>query len=243
MPGLAKLRALSLGNPNVRLALLDGPAALDHPCFVGASVQQVSGGWLPDTPPADWAVQHATGIASIVLGQPGTSVEGIAPGIHVINLVSAYDEEHATSELTLAHAIEAALSLEPDIIHMAQCIPSQTSTVGDLLAGALRRAWSAGILLVAPAGNNGGTSFCAPADQPVVLAVGGLNDDGSVREFSNRGNAYDGHGVMAWGENLLVATPDGKTKREAGTSGAAPQVSATAALLLSIARDAGLDPT
>lgn len=79
MPGLAALRALSLGNRNVRLALLDGPAALDHPCFAGASVQQVSGGWLSDTPPADWAVQHATGIASIVLGQPGTSVRASHP--------------------------------------------------------------------------------------------------------------------------------------------------------------------
>lgn len=243
MPGLAALRALSLGNRNVRLALLDGPAALDHPCFAGASVQQVSGAWLSDTPPADWAVQHATGIASIVVGQPGTSVEGIAPGIHVINVVSVSEESSTPLELTLARAIEAALTLGPDIIHMAQCIPSQTSTIGDLLARALHQASAAGVLLVAPAGNNSGSSFCAPADQPAVLAVGGLDDDGSVRDRSNRGHAYDGHGVMAWSENLLVATPDGKTKREAGTSGAAPQVSATAALLLSIARNAGLDPT
>src|SRR6478672_10363607 len=120
MPGLARLRTLSLGNRNVRLALLDGPAALGHPCFVGASIQQISGGWLPDIPPVDWAVRHATGIASIVLGQPGTSVEGIAPGIHVINLVSAYDDDQAGSELTLTRAIEAALALRSDIIHMAQ---------------------------------------------------------------------------------------------------------------------------
>jgi len=161
----------------------------------------------------------------------------------VINVVSVSEEANTPLELTLARAIEAALTLGPDIIHMAQCIPSQTSTIGDLLARALRQASAAGVLLVAPAGNNSGSSFCAPADQPAVLAVGGLDDDGSVRDRSNRGHAYDGHGVMAWSENLLVATPDGKTKREAGTSGAAPQVSATAALLLSIARDAGLNPT
>lgn len=243
LPGLATLRALSTGDRRVRLALLDGPVAMDHPCFAGASIEQIPGDWLPDSPPADWAVQHATGIASIMLGQPGTSVEGISPGIHVINLISIRDHEHANSELTLARVIEYAISLRPDIIHLAQCLPSQTSTIGDLLARALRSASSAGILLVAPAGNNSGTSFCAPADQPTVLAVGGLNDDGSVREFSNSGEAYHGHGVMAWAENLLVATPDGSTRRSSGTSGAAPQVSSTAALLLAIARDAGLDPT
>ena len=37
LPGLRELWALTLGDPAITIALLDGPVALDHPCFQGAN--------------------------------------------------------------------------------------------------------------------------------------------------------------------------------------------------------------
>jgi hypothetical protein len=36
MPGLRDLWSLTLGAPRVCAAVLDGPAALEHSCFLGA---------------------------------------------------------------------------------------------------------------------------------------------------------------------------------------------------------------
>ena len=240
--GLAELRARTLGREDVAIAVLDGRANADHPSLQGADVEYVDGDWIAGIEGESWARDHATGIASVLFGQPGTSVEGIAPRCRGHLIASAVDETTATTEMPLTRAIEAAIARAVPIIHCSFCVPSVTSTIGDLLAAALRKAVDAGILIVAPSGNNADVCRCTPADQPGVVAVGALNDDGSIRDSSSYGDRYVGHGVMAFGENVLVATVDGGTARQTGTSVATPQVTGIAALILSIARDRGLDP-
>jgi hypothetical protein len=243
MPGLRELRSLTLGDPGTRVAVIDGPPDLEHDCFAGAAIETAPMPVLRSSEPADWAVEHATAIASTLVGQPGSAVEGICPRITLLAVEGARDEEGAYSETRLAAAIELALAHSPDIIHCAFCVPSQSSTIGDMLGRALAKVAAAGVLLVAPAGNNSGESFCAPADQEGVLAVGGLDDDGTVRESSNHGRRYESHGVMAWAENLWTAVPGGGAKRQSGTSGAAAVATGIAALLVSAVRNAGVEAT
>lgn len=244
IPGLQALRSLTLGDPGVRIVFLDGRVDVEHDCFAGASFEAISADWeTADGVAVDWAAKHATMVASMVVGQPDSSVEGIAPRIHAIFVEAIRNEVDAAFELTLARVIEMALGEAPDIIHIAHCLPSQSGRITDLLRRALAQAEAAEVLVVAPSGNDAGGNLCSPADQSNVLAVGGLDDDGSVRDYSNHGPRYADHGVMAWAENLKVALPGGGTDRVNGTSGAAPQVSAVAALLLSAARGAGLRPS
>lgn len=243
IPGLDALRRVTLGNDGTRIAFLDGPVDTGHACFAGASFDVISADrWSTNDEAEGWALDHATMVASVVVGQPGTAVEGVAPGVHATFVEAMRDEADASFDLTLARIISMVLDDPPDIMHVAHCLPSQSGAVSDLLLRALQSAEAAGVLVVAPCGNDAGANRCSPADQPNVLAVGGLDDDGSVRDLSNHGPAYDGHGVMAWAQNLQVAKPGGGTRRENGTSGAAPQVSAVAGLLLSAARARGLAP-
>ena len=241
IPGLAELWSRTRGDPGTRVALIDGPCDVEHECLRGAAVEVVPAPVLPGLEPEDWAVEHPTAVASLLVGQPGSSVEGIAPGIQLLLVEGGRRKEELVSEVGLAAALDLALAQGPDIVHCAYCLPSQSSTVSDLLARALQKVAAAGVLLVAPVGNNSGECYCAPADQSGVLAVGGLNDDGRVRESSNHGPPYAGHGVMAWAENLLTAVPGGGTKRQSGTSGAAAVVTGVAALLLSAVRQRGGD--
>jgi thiazoline dehydrogenase / protease len=239
IPGLAELWRCTRGDPRTRVALIDGPCDVEHECFSGAAIEVVPTPVLPGLEPEEKLLDHPTSIASLLVGQPGSPVEGIAPRIHLLAVEGARREEDVITELGLVTAIDLALAESPDIVHCAYCLPSQSSTVSDLLSRALEKVAAAGALLVAPVGNNRGECYCAPADQSGVLAVGGLNDDGTVRESSNHGPHYATHGVMAWAENLLGALPGGGAKRRSGTSGAAAVVTGVAALLVSALRERG----
>ncbi len=244
IPGLAELWSCTRGDPRTRVVLIDGPCDVEHECFNGAAIEVVPTPVLPGLEPEDKLAQHPTAIASLLVGQPGSTVPGIAPRIRLFLVEGTRQEEDPITELGLVRAIDLALAQSPDIVHCAYCLPSQSSRVSDLLARAIEKVAAAGALLVAPVGNNRGASYCTPADQSGVLAVGGLNDDGTVRETSNDGPHYAAHGVMAWAENLLCATPGGGAKRQSGTSGAAGVITGVAALLVSALRQRGgnVDP-
>lgn len=89
------------------------------------------------------------------------------------------------------------------------------------------------VVIVAAAGNRAGGSMQvgAPATMPGVLAVAGLDRDGEAsRESSSEGISI---GVAAPAENLVGALPGGVYADWSGSSGAAPLVAGTAALIRS----------
>ncbi|MHA7292308.1 S8 family serine peptidase [Arthrobacter sp. HLT1-21] len=89
------------------------------------------------------------------------------------------------------------------------------------------------VVIVAAAGNRAGGSLQvgAPATMPGVLAVAGLDRQGEAsRESSSEGISI---GVAAPAENLVGALPGGVYADWSGSSGAAPLVAGTAALIRS----------
>lgn len=180
--------------------------------------------------------RHATHITTIIAGQHGTRAPGIAPDCRVIvvPLNEVGDPAEFISPLNLARAFDLAHDLGADIVHCAACVPTQTDEPHDLLARTVRRCLDDNILVVAPAGNNGGDCRCIPAVLPGTVAVGALKDDGRPFKFSNWGGNYSTDGIMAPGEKILGAQPGTEEPtREVGTSVAAPIVTGIAALLMS----------
>ncbi|PYG99730.1 peptidase S8 [Arthrobacter stackebrandtii] len=89
------------------------------------------------------------------------------------------------------------------------------------------------VVIVAAAGNrkSGSEQVGAPATIPGVLAVGGLDRDGSASvDSSSQGISL---GVSAPAEDLIGGLPGGGYAQWSGTSGAAPIVSGVAALIRS----------
>ena len=79
LAGLDLLRSETSGDPRIRIAVLDGPVDVSHPCFSGAnltSLTTLAPGGAKDGP----ASQHGTHVASIIFGRAGSAVSGIAPG-------------------------------------------------------------------------------------------------------------------------------------------------------------------
>jgi len=244
IPGVTDLRQVTLGDPRIRIAVLDGAPDLSHSTLKGARIRVFNPSGYDLESIDDDLCHHATFLASQMFGDPDGEVPGIAPHCSGEFIVSAVDYADIETHLSVARAVEHAIQLRPHIIHCAISLTTQTGSIPSLITKAFESARKAGILIVNPVGNDHGTTYGYPAIEEFVLAVGNVDDAGEPADSTNFGPRFEGHGVMANGVNILGAQVGGGVGRERGTSLSAPIVSAVAALILSkrLADGKPLDP-
>lgn len=250
IPGVRELWQLTLGEPSVRLALIDGPADLSHPCFAGADIDVLEPWWLPQevkegAPGAiSSRLEHGTWVSSVLFGDHASAVPGLAPRCKGLLVPALRGDLNELEPVCLAHAVDLAADAGAGVVVLEVCLPTPSCDVDDILKRSLRAAARSGVLLVAGSGNEASERSCFPAASPDVLAVGAYDDDGRVYSFSNSGPEYEGHGLVAPGGNLTGAIPGGGTKVHRGTSCSGPVAGGIAALLVSlqVARGAPPDP-
>lgn len=223
----------------VTVAVLDGPVDLLHPCFQGALIELPLGQPAPD--PASPATQHGTHVASLLFGQPGSAVEGIAPGCRGLIIPIFHDRggQLAASQLDLARAILVAVENGADFINISGGQLSPSGAPDPFLADSIARCAARNVLIVAAAGNDGCACLHVPAAAPTVLAVGAMDEAGNPLPSSNWGSRYGEHGLLAPGRDILGALAGGGTVRRSGTSYAAPFVTGHAARLAALQVQAG----
>lgn len=237
VPGLATLREETVGHSTVVLAFIDGRVDTDHPSLAGAAIRAVDSG-APVGPAEGQTADHGTYVASIVAGQPGTDVRGIAPACSFLVVPAWSPERPRPSQLDLARAIENAVAEGADIINVSGGQFADAPLAQDHLERAVQRCVDGDVLLIAAAGNDGCQCLHVPASLDGVIAVGS-HGERAPSEFSNHHIAYLENGITAPGENITGAALSGGTQEQSGTSVATPIVSAAAALLLSLERAAG----
>ncbi|MGC7102941.1 PatA/PatG family cyanobactin maturation protease [Amycolatopsis lurida] len=242
IPGLARLWERTRGDDRIRVAIVDGPVDNGHPAFAGVRLTRLNGVWPEDVDFSGAKAAHGTLVASVLFGRHGGPVTGVAPGCRGVSVPVFSDRRPKTSQLELARGIELAVEAGAQVINVSGGQLSPSGEAEDPLARAVRFCQERNVLVVAAAGNDG--CFCAhvPAALPSVLAVGALDDAGRPMAMSNWGEPYARQGLLAPGENILGAVPDGGTARHTGTSLATPIVAGVAALLLSLQRRAGRQP-
>ncbi len=244
--GLPQLWAETLGDRAITVAVLDGPVDLAHPCFAGADLTQAPTLVSGAADPAGVATAHGTHVASVIFGQPGSPVHGLAPRCRGLLLPVYADSRDGSaiscSQVDLARAITQAVAAGAHVINISggEITPSGAAT--PLLAKAVQLCAENNILIVAAAGNEGCECLHVPAALPLVLTVGAMDDQGVPLDFSNWGAAYHAQGVLAPGAAVLGAAPGGGTITRQGTSFATPLVTGTVALLLSLQRRLGRMP-
>lgn len=242
LTGLQSLREATLGEPEVCVAVLDGPVDLFHPCFDGAKIRQLN--TLVQEPAGQGPMSvHGTHVTSVIFGQPGSPVAGIAPYCQgVVAPVFGDLQERHLSQLDLARAIEQAVQEGAHVINVSGGEQSSGGRAEGVLQRALQLCEDSNVLVIAAVGNDGCACLHVPAAVPSTIGVGALGEDGKPLQSSNWGESYKSNGILAPGENIAGAASGGGKVSLTGSSFATPIVAAVAALLLSIQVQEGRPP-
>lgn len=227
------------GDPSVSIAIIDGLPDLAHPALAGARIDTVAAMVPPGGGRADL---HGTQVCSIIFGN-GAGALGLAPHCSGLVLPIFFGRDDGrvfpASQIDLARALAFAVERGADIINVSAGQKTVTAEAETHLAQSLARCRETRRLVVAAAGNDGCACIHLPAAVDHVLAVGALGPDGRPLATSNWGEPYRRNGLLAPGAGIAAAATGGGTARVSGTSFATAVISATAALLLTLARRHG----
>jgi membrane-anchored mycosin MYCP len=222
----------------VRVAVIDSGVDAEAPALRG----RVAAGadFLHHDPDGRQdCVGHGTEVASLIVGRAvgDSGFAGLAPDATIVPVRVSEEEDDANGGTSgdrasfgdFADAIDWAVDQgHADVINL-----SLVTTEGDTpVRAAVARAIGKGVVVVAAAGNHGRpndpnpTPF--PAAYPGVIGVGALTASGVRADYSQHGDYVD---VVAAGDAVTAATPDGGLHVDSGTSFASPFVAATAALI------------
>ena len=244
----------------VKVAVIDSGIDYGHPEFAGKIVAGrsfVGGSWRKDTD------GHGTFVAGLIAGGC-KQICGIAFNARL--LIAKVVQPNGVDIAAEVKAIDWAADSGARVINLSlggtrDPQDSKFDTYSPAERKAVEYAYSKGALVVAASGNGPESPATPwhyadyPAALPHVIGVGALRQNGSVPDFSNRDQVYVD--VAAPGDQIFSTTPRSLIdhtlaecagvaysscgpvdfRNAMGTSFAAPQVSAAAALLL------GVDPT
>ena len=119
LPGLDALWAKTLGSSAITVGVLDGPVDQAHACFAGAVLTHLST-LVQDEARAQSAMSnHGTHVASVIFGQPGSAVRGLAPRCSGLLAPVFTDDRRRLSQLDLARAIEQAVQAGAQVINVS----------------------------------------------------------------------------------------------------------------------------
>jgi serine protease AprX len=204
---------------------------------------------------------HGTFVAGVAggLGADGRYA-GIAPraAIYAVNVNDASGVYTSNVILGLDWVDANRLAYNIRVVNISLSETTTSSYLSSPLDAAVERLWSHGVVVVVSAGNRGpGTMQYAPANDPFAIAVGAVDNGGTIAtgddtiaSFSSSGTTPDGFSkpdLLAPGRQIASVLPGptalgqqaplanlilGGYATMSGTSFAAPQVAGAAALLL-----------
>ncbi|ELY63613.1 Thermitase [Natronobacterium gregoryi SP2] len=220
--------AETLGDQDVTISIVDTGTAYDHENLaenVDDRIGDVFVGRGSDPSPVSSSEDHGTIVSGIAVGGTGNGT-GHA-GVSNCSMLSAraLDESGRGSLADIADAIQWSADQGVDIINLSLGSSSHWQT----LRNACQYAYDQGCLLVAAAGNAGG-SVVYPAVYDSVIAVAALDSHDRLASFSNRGSEIE---LAAPGTQVISSTLGDRYTRASGTSMAAPVVAGVAGLVLS----------
>ena len=210
---------------------VDGSVAELSGAVIGGT--DVSGIGSPDgQTPVGESSNHGTLVASLLAGR-GTGdddgVIGVAPEASILAVSVALGDGAKDSDEQIAEAVRWSVDNGADVINMS--LTRNSLDWPESWDDAFLYAFENDVVIVAAAGNRGSgtTEVGAPATIPGVVAVAGVDRNGSASfDASSQGITI---AVAAPSEQLVGVTPEGGYVQWSGTSGAAPLVSGLVALV------------
>jgi hypothetical protein len=221
--------AVTAPGPGVPIVVIDGAVDASQPSLTGRAnttyldVQALAG-------PDDY---HATAVASLAAGSALDGFTGVYPQA-ALELWDAGRGVNGIDARSAAEGIKMVAQNCPAVINLSFGGTEPNPQVQDAILHAVH----AGCVVVAAAGNSGldGDPPTYPASYAHVLAVGATDEQDAPLPFSSSGDWVD---VAAPGSNMSAEVPlshdaSGISGSLAGTSFAAPLVSAAAAWIWTV---------
>jgi len=230
----------SQGRPEIVIASVDGPVALNHPDLAGASIRELPGSRSGTCRIADSvACTHGTFVAGVLSARRGSVAPAICPGCTLflrpifaegpegnVQMPSATPEE-------LADAIIESVDSGARIINLSAALVQPSWKGERRLKEALNHAACRGVITVAAAGNQSTVGSSTITSHWWVIPVAACNVQGWPLSESNLGRSIGRRGLSAPGDNVTSLGTDGKPRTFRGTSAAAPFVTGAIGLLWS----------
>ncbi|MHA1622562.1 MAG: S8 family serine peptidase [Candidatus Heimdallarchaeaceae archaeon] len=229
---------------NIKIGIIDTGIDYNHPDLNDNYVTGIDFG-DDDSDPMDSGshehVGHGTHVAGIIGAEDNNvlGVIGVAPKVSLYGIKVVSDSGSLSTSNIIA-GIDWATDNQLDIINLSLSAPFGTTALEE----AINRAWDAGIVVVAGAGNREwvGPIYCwwvgAPAKYDKSIAVANLEPEPSStnptsvtrNSASCTGSSLD---VSAPGTTIMSTYPSNTYYEASGTSMASPMVAGTCALILS----------
>jgi hypothetical protein len=168
-------------------------------------------------------IGHGTAMAAIIVGS-GSVIDGFAPAAKILTV--RVTNGYTGSADTVAAGIRYAISHHVNVINISE----RVSTPDSNLADAVQQALAANIVVVAASGDETLSTVDSPAAYPGVVAVGAINQDGTIWSNSNTGPQVT---LAAPGVDVPTEDNFGSAATTNGTSASTAYVSATVALIRS----------
>ena len=183
----------------------------------------------PDATTEDDLYGHGTHVAGLIAGNGSLrdaadplrgQYVGAAPRANLVS-VKVSDDQGATSLIDVIYGLQFAVDHQSQygirVINLSLDSDTPGSASTDPLDAAVESAWMHGIVVVAAAGNRGTASDAvsyAPGNDPYVITVGAVDDQGTKRtsddlltDWSSRGVTQDGFAkpdVVAPGAHMVA---------------------------------------
>ena len=185
--------------------------------------------YVTDTDDTEDRINHGTAVVSVILGCKSAGIEAAALGTKIVPLVITDKVDGDVQSVTpdvLAQVIRDSVDkYGASIISVSLGIKKDDPAVQEAVAYVQAQ----GALVIAAAGNEGdSTDLYYPAAYDGVLTVGSHDKDLKVSSFTQQNGTVD---ILAPGEDIWLASRNGKTYGAKGTSYATGYVSAAAALV------------
>lgn len=232
--GLAGLMRLTEGRKEVRVAVIDGPVAVNHPELPAENVHLLPPG-RGCTKDSSAACLHGTFVAGMLFARRSSAAPGICPKCTLLVrpiFTEGQKEVHAAPE-ELALAVKECVCAGAHVINLSIALAQSSVTAITELEQAFQFALLRGTLIVAAAGNQGTVGASVITRHPWVVPVAACDRRGWPMSESNVGRSIGQRGLRAPGDNVTSIGPEGRPVTLRGTSVATPFVTGTIALLLS----------
>ncbi len=214
--------------PFITVAVIDSGICADHPDLIG----RIGDGWdflENDAIPQD-DFGHGCSVSGIIAANTndGIGIAGVAPNTRIMPL-RVLNAQGIGTYSDVAAALIYATDHGAQIINLSL----RGGNPSNLLADAVNYAVSQGIMVIAAAGNTGG-SVLYPAAYDLVIAVAAVDSDLQRSSFSSFGPQVD---LLAPGRDILTTRINGGYGfLSTGTSFAAPYVAGVASLEMAFGR-------